>query len=233
MIRRGKKYKEKAKNIVRTNLYDPSEAINIVKKNATCKFDETIELHVRTGCDSKYAEQQIRGSVVLPAGTGKQVKILVFAKDAKADEAKSAGADYVGVDDYVQKIQNEGWLDFDTVIATPDMMGVVGKLAKILGPKGLMPNPKTGTVTNDITKIIQEVKAGKVEYRLDKLNIIHCPIGKASFTEDKLKENFDTLMGAIVKARPQSLKGVFLKSITLTSTMGPGIHINPLKVMEL
>ena len=233
MIKRGKKYKEKANNIVRNNLYDPTEAISIVKKNATCKFDETIELHVRTGCDSKYAEQQIRGSVVLPAGTGKQVKILVFAKDAKADEAKAAGAEYVGVDEYVQKIQNEGWLDFDTVIATPDMMGTVGKLAKILGPKGLMPNPKTGTVTNDITKIIQEVKAGKVEYRLDKLNIIHCPIGKASFTEDKLKENFETIMGAIVKARPQSLKGVFLKSITLTSTMGPGVHINTLKVMEL
>ncbi len=233
MIKRGKKYKEKANNVVRNNLYDPTEAISIVKKNATCKFDETIELHVRTGCDSKYAEQQIRGSVVLPAGTGKQVKILVFAKDAKADEAKAAGAEYVGVDEYVQKIQNEGWLDFDTVIATPDMMGTVGKLAKILGPKGLMPNPKTGTVTNDITKIIQEVKAGKVEYRLDKLNIIHCPIGKASFTEDKLKENFETIMGAIVKARPQSLKGVFLKSITLTSTMGPGVHINTLKVMEL
>ncbi len=233
MIRRGKKYKEKSSNVVKSNLYGITEAISIVKKNATCKFDETIELHVRTGCDSKYAEQQIRGSVVLPAGTGKKVKILVFAKDAKADEAKAAGAEYVGGDEYAQKIQNEGWLDFDTVVATPDMMTTVNKLAKVLGPKGLMPNPKTGTITNDVTKIINEVKAGKVEYRLDKSNIIHCPIGKASFAEDKLVQNFETIMGAIVKARPQSLKGVFLKSITVTSTMGPGVHINPLSVMEL
>lgn len=233
MIKRGKKYKEKSSNVVKSNLYGITEAISIVKKNATCKFDETIELHVRTGCDSKYAEQQIRGSVVLPAGTGKKVKILVFAKDAKADEAKAAGAEYVGGDEYAQKIQNEGWLDFDTVVATPDMMTTVNKLAKVLGPKGLMPNPKTGTITNDVTKIINEVKAGKVEYRLDKSNIIHCPIGKASFAEDKLVQNFETIMGAIVKARPQSLKGVFLKSITVTSTMGPGVHINPLSVMEL
>lgn len=232
MRKRGKKYQEKAKNIVRSQQYDVAEAIALVKKNATSKFDETIELHVRTGCDSKYAEQQIRGSVLLPAGTGKKVRILVFAVDAKADEAKAAGADYVGVDEYVTKIQSEGWLDFDTVITTPDMMGTVGKLAKILGPKGLMPNPKTGTVTNDITKTINEVKAGKVEYRLDKSNIIHCPIGKASFTEDKLKENFDALMSAIIKARPQSLKGTFLKSVALSSTMGPGVRLNTLKLVQ-
>ena len=215
MIKRGKKYIEKAKNIVKSQVYDAKDAISIVKKNATAKFDETIEIHIRTGCDSKYAEQQIRGSVVLPEGTGKKVKILVFAKDAKADEAKAAGADYVGADDFVQKITSEGWLDFDSVVATPDMMGTVGKLARILGPKGLMPNPKTGTVTNDITKIVGELKAGKVEYRLDKSNIIHCPLGKASFSEDKLLNNFNTLMTAIVKARPQSLKGVFLKSVSL------------------
>ena len=231
MLKRGKKYLEKKNNINKSTLYDPTEAINIVKKNATCKFDETIELHVRTGCDSKYAEQQIRGSVVLPAGTGKKVRILVFAKDAKADEAKAAGAEYVGADEYVSKIQNEGWLEFDSVIATPDMMGTVGRLAKILGPKGLMPNPKTGTVTMDIKKTIEEVKAGKVEYRLDKLNIIHCPIGKASFDANKLKENFDTLMGAIIKARPQSLKGTFLKSVSVCSSMGPSVPINTVKLM--
>ena len=229
MRQRGKHYIEKSKNFTRQTLYDAKEALDIVKKNATAKFDETIELHVRTGCDSKYAEQQIRGSVVLPAGTGKKVKILVFAKDAKADEAKAAGADYVGVDEYVQKIQSEGWLDFDAVVATPDMMGTVGKLAKILGPKGLMPNPKTGTVTADVTKIIEELKAGKVEYRLDKQNLIHCPVGKASFSEDKLEQNLDALMSAIVKARPQSLKGTYLKSITLTSTMGPGVKLNTIK----
>ena len=233
MIKRGKKYIEKAKNVVKSQLYDAKDAIGIVKKNATAKFDETIEIHIRTGCDSKYAEQQIRGSVVLPEGTGKKVKILVFAKDAKADEAKAAGADYVGADDFVQKITSEGWLDFDSVVATPDMMGVVGKLARILGPKGLMPNPKTGTVTNDITKIVAELKAGKVEYRLDKSNIIHCPLGKASFSEDKLLNNFNTLMTAIVKARPQSLKGVFLKSVSVTSTMGPGVKVDTIKLMNL
>ena len=233
MIKRGKKYIEKAKNIVKSQMYDAKEAISIVKKNATAKFDETIEIHIRTGCDSKYAEQQIRGSVVLPEGTGKKVKILVFAKDAKADEAKAAGADYVGADDFVQKITSEGWLDFDSVVATPDMMGTVGKLARILGPKGLMPNPKTGTVTNDITKIVGELKAGKVEYRLDKSNIIHCPLGKASFSEDKLLNNFNTLMTAIVKARPQSLKGVFLKSVSVTSTMGPGVKVDTIKLMNL
>ena len=229
MKKLAKKYEAKVKAYEPKKLYDAKEAISVVKKNATAKFDETIELHVRTGCDSKYAEQQIRGSVVLPAGTGKKVKILVFAKDAKADEAKAAGADYVGVDEYVQKIQSEGWLDFDAVVATPDMMGTVGKLAKILGPKGLMPNPKTGTVTADVTKIIEELKAGKVEYRLDKQNLIHCPVGKASFAEDKLEQNLDALMSAIVKARPQSLKGTYLKSITLTSTMGPGVKLNTIK----
>ena len=229
MKKLAKKYEAKLKAYEPKKLYDAKEAIQVVKKNATAKFDETIELHVRTGCDSKYAEQQIRGSVVLPAGTGKKVKILVFAKDAKADEAKAAGADYVGVDEYVQKIQSEGWLDFDAVVATPDMMGTVGKLAKILGPKGLMPNPKTGTVTADVTKIIEELKAGKVEYRLDKQNLIHCPVGKASFSEDKLEQNLDALMSAIVKARPQSLKGTYLKSITLTSTMGPGVKLNTIK----
>ena len=229
MKKLAKKYEAKLKAYEPKKLYDAKEAIQVVKKNATAKFDETIELHVRTGCDSKYAEQQIRGSVVLPAGTGKKVKILVFAKDAKADEAKAAGADYVGVDEYVQKIQSEGWLDFDAVVATPDMMGTVGKLAKILGPKGLMPNPKTGTVTADVKKIIEELKAGKVEYRLDKQNLIHCPLGKASFSEDKLEQNLDALMSAIVKARPQSLKGTYLKSITITSTMGPGVKLNTIK----
>lgn len=229
MKKLAKKYEAKLKAYEPKKLYEAKEAISVVKKNATAKFDETIELHIRTGCDSKYAEQQIRGSVVLPAGTGKKVKILVFAKDAKADEAKAAGADYVGVDEYVQKIQSEGWLDFDAVVATPDMMGTVGKLAKILGPKGLMPNPKTGTVTADVKKIIEELKAGKVEYRLDKQNLIHCPLGKASFSEDKLEENLNALMNAIVKARPQSLKGTYLKSITLTSTMGPGVKINTIK----
>ena len=225
----GKRLVNAYKNLDKNQAYSLKDAISIVKENATAKFDETIELHIRTGCDSKYAEQQIRGSVVLPAGTGKKVKILVFAKDAKADEAKAAGADYVGADDYAQKIQSEGWLDFDAVVATPDMMGTIGKLAKILGPKGLMPNPKTGTVTADVTKIINELKAGKVEYRLDKQNLIHCPLGKASFSEDKLQENFDALINAIVKARPASLKGTFLKSITLTSTMGPGVRLNTVR----
>lgn len=229
MKKRGKKYIAKVGAVESGKLYDAKDAIALVKKNATSKFDETIEMHIRTGCDSKYAEQQIRGSVVLPAGTGKKVKILVFAKDAKADEAKAAGADFVGSDEFVTKIQSEGWLDFDAVVATPDMMGTVGKLAKILGPKGLMPNPKTGTVTADVTKIIGELKAGKVEYRLDKQNLIHCPLGKASFSEDKLQENFDVLINAIVKARPQSLKGTYLKSITLTSTMGPGVKLSTVK----
>ena len=229
MKKLSKNYDAKLKSYDKKKTYDAKEAISIVKKNATAKFDETIELHIKTGCDSKYAEQQIRGSVVLPAGTGKKIKILVFARDAKADEAKAAGADYVGVDEYVQKIQSEGWLDFDAVVATPDLMGTVGKLAKILGPKGLMPNPKTGTVTAEVSKTINELKAGKVEYRLDKQNLIHCPLGKASFTEDKLEQNLDALMNAIVKARPSSLKGTYLRSITIVSTMGPGVKLNTLK----
>ena len=232
MRQRGKHYVEKTKNFTRQTLYDAKEALDIVKKNATAKFDETIELHIRTGCDSRYAEQQIRGSVVLPNGTGKKVRILVFAKDAKADEAKAAGADFVGADDYIDKIQKENWLDFDAVIATPDMMGTIGKVARVLGPKGLMPNPKTGTVTPDVAKAIAEVKAGKVEYRLDKANIIHVPIGKASFDNSKLEGNFDAIMGAIVKAKPASLKGIYLKSVTLTSTMGPGVRLNPIKLMN-
>ena len=232
MRQRGKHYIEKSKNFTRQTLYDAKEALDIVKKNATAKFDETIELHIRTGCDSRYAEQQIRGSVVLPNGTGKKVKILVFAKDAKADEAKAAGADYVGADDYIDKIQKENWLDFDAVIATPDMMGTIGKVARVLGPKGLKQKQKTGTVTPDVTKAIAEVKAGKVEYRLDKANIIHVPIGKASFDNSKLEGNFDAIMGAIVKAKPASLKGIYLKSVTLTSTMGPGVRLNPIKLMN-
>ena len=232
MRQRGKHYIEKAKNFTRQTLYDAKEALDIVKKNATAKFDETIELHIRTGCDSRYAEQQIRGSVVLPNGTGKKVRILVFAKDAKADEAKAAGADFVGADEYIDKIQKENWLDFDAVIATPDMMGTIGKVARVLGPKGLMPNPKTGTVTPDVSKAIADVKAGKVEYRLDKANIIHVPIGKASFDNSKLEGNFDAIMGAIVKAKPASLKGIYLKSVTLTSTMGPGVRLNPIKLMN-
>lgn len=232
MRQRGKHYIEKSKNFTRQTLYDAKEALDIVKKNATAKFDETIELHIRTGCDSRYAEQQIRGSVVLPNGTGKKVRILVFAKDAKADEAKAAGADFVGADEYIDKIQKENWLDFDAVIATPDMMGTIGKVARVLGPKGLMPNPKTGTVTPDVSKAIADVKAGKVEYRLDKANIIHVPIGKASFDNSKLEGNFDAIMGAIVKAKPASLKGIYLKSVTLTSTMGPGVRLNPIKLMN-
>ena len=232
MRQRGKHYIEKSKNFTRQTLYDAKEALDIVKKNATAKFDETIELHIRTGCDSRYAEQQIRGSVVLPNGTGKKVRILVFAKDAKADEARAAGADFVGADEYIDKIQKENWLDFDAVIATPDMMGTIGKVARVLGPKGLMPNPKTGTVTPDVSKAIADVKAGKVEYRLDKANIIHVPIGKASFDNSKLEGNFDAIMGAIVKAKPASLKGIYLKSVTLTSTMGPGVRLNPIKLMN-
>ena len=228
-MKRGKKYIEAAKQIQRGNLYEKAEAISLVKKAAVAKFDETIEAHIRTGCDGRHADQQIRGAVVLPHGTGKTVRILVFAKDAKADEAQAAGADYVGGQELVPKIQNEGWLDFDVVVATPDMMGVVGRLGRILGPKGLMPNPKAGTVTMDVTKAINDIKAGKIEYRLDKSNIIHAPIGKASFTEDKLQENFNALMEAIVKARPSAVKGQFLRSITISSTMGPGVKVNVTK----
>ena len=228
-MKHGKKYNEAAKQVDRATLYEPADAIALVKKTATAKFDETIELHIRTGCDGRHAEQQIRGAVVLPNGTGKKVKVLVFAKGDKVNEAEAAGADYVGGDELIPKIQNDGWLDFDVVVATPDMMGVVGRLGKVLGPKGLMPNPKAGTVTMDVTKAVNDIKAGKIEYRLDKANIIHVPIGKASFTEEKLQENFDALMDAIVKARPSALKGQYLKSITLTSTMGPGVKVSVAK----
>ena len=222
-MKHGKKYGEAAKLVDRATQYDPAEAIGLVKKTATAKFDETVEVHIRTGCDGRHAEQQIRGAVVLPNGTGKTVKVLVFAKGAKLDEAQAAGADFVGGDELIPKIQNEGWLDFDVVVATPDMMGVVGRLGKILGPKGLMPNPKAGTVTMDVTKAINDIKAGKIEYRLDKSNIIHVPVGKASFSEEALAENYKALMDAIMKAKPSALKGQYLKSITLATTMGPGV----------
>ena len=231
-MKRGKKYVEAAKLIDRATLYDRDEAIALVKKSATAKFDETIEAHIRTGCDGRHADQQIRGAVVLPHGTGKKVRILVFAKDAKAEEAKAAGADYVGGDELIPKIQNENWFEFDVVVATPDMMGVVGRLGRVLGPKGLMPNPKAGTVTMDVTKAVKEIKAGKIEYRLDKTNIIHVPIGKASFTEEQLSDNFQTLMGAITKARPSTLKGQYLKSVTIAPTMGPGVKLNPIKLAQ-
>ena len=229
-MKRGKKYTEAAKNVNRATLYDQEEAISLVKKTATAKFDETVEVHIRTGCDGRHADQQIRGAVVLPNGTGKKVRVLVFAKGAKADEAQAAGADYVGGQELIPKIQNEGWLDFDVVVATPDMMGTVGRLGRILGPKGLMPNPKAGTVTMDVTKAIQDIKAGKIEYRLDKANIIHVPIGKASFTEQQLNENFHTLIEAIDKARPATLKGQYLKSVVISTTMGPGIRLNTAKL---
>ena len=229
-MNRGKKYVEAAKAVDRTNLYDTDEAIALAKKVAVAKFDETIEVHIRTGCDGRHADQQIRGAVVLPHGTGKTVRVLVFAKNAKADEAKAAGAEFVGAEELIPKIQNEGWLDFDVVVATPDMMGVVGRLGRVLGPKGLMPNPKAGTVTMDVTKAIQDIKAGKIEYRLDKTNIIHVPIGKASFTEEQLADNFQTLIDAINKARPSAVKGQFLKSVTLAPTMGPGVKLNPVKL---
>ena len=229
-MKRGKKYVEAAKTIDRGTLYDVADAVSLVKKTATAKFDETIEAHIRTGCDGRHADQQIRGAVVLPHGTGKKVRILVFAKDAKAEEAKAAGADFVGGEELIPKIQNENWFEFDVVVATPDMMGVVGRLGRVLGPKGLMPNPKAGTVTMDVTKAIQEIKAGKIEYRLDKTNIIHVPVGKASFTEEQLTDNFQTLIDAINKAKPAALKGQYLKTVTLTSTMGPGVKINPMKL---
>ena len=228
-MNRGKKYVEAAKAIDRATLYDTDEAVALVKKVAVAKFDETIEAHIRTGCDGRHADQQIRGAVVLPHGTGKTVRVLVFAKNAKAEEAKAAGAEYVGAEELVPKIQNEGWLDFDVVVATPDMMGVVGRLGRVLGPKGLMPNPKAGTVTMDVTKAVQDIKAGKIEYRLDKTNIIHVPIGKASFTEEQLRDNFQTLMDAVIKARPSTLKGQYLKSVTIAPTMGPGVKLNTAK----
>ena len=228
-MRHGKKYVEAAKNIERGTLYEVNDAIALVKKTATAKFDETVEAHIRTGCDGRHAEQQIRGAVVLPNGTGKTVKVLVFAKGDKVSEAEQAGADFVGGDELIPKIQNDGWLDFDVVVATPDMMGVVGRLGKVLGPKGLMPNPKAGTVTMDVAKAIADIKAGKIEYRLDKANIIHVPVGKASFSEEKLQENFAALMDAIVKAKPASLKGQYLKSVTLATTMGPGVKLSVAK----
>ena len=232
-MKTGKRYAEAMKNVDRAALYDVADAISIVKKNASAKFDETVELHIRTGCDGRHADQQIRGAVVLPHGTGKTVRILVFAKGAKADEAQAAGADFVGAEELIPRIQNEGWLDFDVVdvvVATPDMMGVVGRLGRVLGPKGLMPNPKAGTVTMDVTKAIKEIKAGKIEYRLDKTNIIHVPVGKASFTEEQLADNFQTLMDAILKAKPSTVKGAYFKSVALTSTMGPGVKLNVAKL---
>ena len=229
-MKRGKKYVEAAKAVDRATLYDTAEAISLVKKAAVAKFDETIEVHIRTGCDGRHADQQIRGAVVLPHGTGKTVRVLVFAKGDKVAEAEAAGADFVGGEELIPRIQNEGWFDFDVVVATPDMMGVVGRLGRVLGPKGLMPNPKAGTVTMDVTKAVNDIKAGKIEYRLDKANIIHCPVGKASFTEEQLTENFNTLMDAIIKAKPASAKGTYMKSVTVTSTMGPGIKVNTLKI---
>lgn len=229
-MKRGKRYLEAAKSIDRATQYDSAEAVALAKKAAVAKFDETIEVHIRTGCDGRHADQQIRGAVVLPHGTGKTVKVLVFAKGTKADEAQAAGADFVGGEELIPKIQNEGWFGFDVVVATPDMMGVVGRLGRVLGPKGLMPNPKAGTVTMDVTKAIDDIKAGKIEYRLDKANIIHVPIGKASFTEEQLADNFQTLMDAINKAKPSTLKGQYLKSVSVAPTMGPGVKVNTSKL---
>ena len=228
-MKRGKKYVENAKQVDRSVQYEPVDAIALAKKTAVAKFDETIEVHIRTGCDGRHAEQQVRGAVVLPNGTGKEVKVLVFAKGDKLAEAEAAGADFVGGEELIPRIQKEGWLEFDVVVATPDMMGVVGRLGKVLGPKGLMPNPKAGTVTMDVTKAVNDIKAGKIEYRLDKANIIHVPVGKVSFDEAKLQENVDALMEAIVKARPSALKGQYLRSITLATTMGPGVKVNTAK----
>ena len=229
-MKRGKKYTEAAKTIDRAVQYDTEEAVSLVKKAAVAKFDETVEAHIRLGVDGRHADQQVRGAVVLPHGTGKTVRVLVFAKGDKVAEAEAAGADFVGGEELIPRIQNEGWFDFDVVVATPDMMGVVGRLGRVLGPKGLMPNPKAGTVTMDVTKAVNDIKAGKIEYRLDKANIIHCPVGKASFTEEQLTENFNTLMDAIIKAKPASAKGTYMKSVTVTSTMGPGIKVNTLKI---
>ena len=226
---KGKKYQESAKIVDRTKLYDAEEALALVCQTSKAKFDETIELHIRLGVDSRYADQQVRGAVVLPNGTGKKVRTLVFAKGEKAEAAKAAGADYVGAEDMVAKIQTENWFDFDVVIASPDMMGVIGRLGKVLGPKGLMPNPKAGTVTPDVARAVTEAKAGKVEYRLDKTNIIHCPIGKASFGAEKLQVNFDALMGAVIKAKPAACKGQYVKSCVVASTMGPGVKVNTAK----
>ncbi len=231
MPKKGKKYLEAAKLVDKTELYDVSEAVDLVVKTATAKFDETVEVHIKLGVDGRHADQQVRGAIVLPNGTGKTNRVLVFAKGPKAQEAEAAGADYVGAEELAQKIQTENWFDFDVIVATPDMMGVVGRLGKVLGPKGLMPNPKSGTVTMDLEKALQEIKAGKVEYRLDKTNIIHTPFGKASFGKEKLEENLNALLEAVVKAKPASAKGQYLRSITLASTMGPGVKINPMKVV--
>ncbi|MCR5629058.1 large subunit ribosomal protein L1 [Eubacterium uniforme] len=225
-MKHGKKYVEAASKIDKATLYDTADAIKLVKESAVAKFDETVECHIRTGCDGRHADQQIRGAVVLPHGTGKSVRVLVFAKGDKADEATAAGAEFVGGEELIPKIQNENWFEFDVVVATPDMMGVVGRLGRVLGPKGLMPNPKAGTVTMDVTKAVSDIKAGKIEYRLDKSNIIHVPIGKASFSEDQLAENFQTLIDAINKVKPSTLKGQYMKSVVLTSTMGPGVKLN-------
>lgn len=229
-MNKGKRYTELHKMVDRTMLYAPKDGVDLVMKTANAKFDETIEVHIRLGVDGRHADQQVRGAVVLPHGTGKSVRVLVFAKGAKIDEAEAAGADYVGGEEFIAKIQKDGWLDFDIVVATPDMMGVVGRLGRVLGPKGLMPNPKAGTVTMDVAKAIEEIKAGKIEYRLDKSNIIHCPIGKASFGDEKLVDNFNTLMKAILKAKPAVAKGQYLKSVAVSATMGPGIKINPSKI---
>ena len=231
-MKSGKRYAEAAKLVDRSVQYDVADAIALVKKTSGAKFDETVELHIRTGCDGRHAEQQIRGAVVLPHGTGKSVKVLVFAKGDKLSEAEAAGADFVGGEELIPKIQNEGWFDFDVVVATPDMMGVVGRLGRVLGPKGLMPNPKAGTVTMDVTKAVKDIKAGKIEYRLDKTNIIHVPIGKASFTEEQLADNFQTLIDAIIKAKPSAVKGQYLRSVTMSSTMGPGVKLNVVKLMS-
>ena len=230
MPKRGKQYKEMAKLVDRATLYEVEDAMQLITQTAKAKFDETVEAHFKLGVDGRHADQQVRGAIVLPHGTGKTKKVLVFAKGPKAAEAEAAGADYVGAEELAQKIQAENWFDFDVVVATPDMMGVVGRLGKILGPKGLMPNPKSGTVTMDVTKALAEIKAGKVEYRLDKTNIIHTPIGKASFGPEKLQENFETLLGAVIKAKPAAAKGQYLKSVTVATTMGPGIKINPMKL---
>ncbi len=232
MAKQGKNYLESAKLIDRENLYDVAEAIELVQKTAKAKFDETVELHIKLGVDSRHADQQVRGAVVLPHGTGKTKRVLVFAKGDKAKEAENAGADFVGAEELVTKIQSENWFDYDVIVATPDMMGVVGRLGRVLGPKGLMPNPKSGTVTFDVEKAIQDIKAGKVEYRVDKTNIIHVPIGKASFGTEKLRENFNTLMEAVIKAKPAAAKGRYLRSVSISSTMGPGIKINSSKIME-
>ncbi|WP_082811985.1 50S ribosomal protein L1 [Clostridium sp. Marseille-P299] len=229
-MKRGKKYTDSVKLIDRSVQYDVNEAISLVKKSAVAKFDETIEAHIRLGVDGRHADQQVRGAVVLPHGTGKKVRVLVFAKGDKVAEAEAAGADYVGGEELIPKIQNDGWFEFDVVVATPDMMGVVGRLGRVLGPKGLMPNPKAGTVTMDVTKAVNDIKAGKIEYRLDKTNIIHVPVGKASFTEEQLADNFQALMGAIIKAKPASAKGQYLRSVTVASTMGPGIKLNTVKL---